>query len=90
MEIGTEPLDLVGYAASLIVLLSFFMKNINTLRIVNSVGCTLFVVYGFMFDSVNLPIVITNVGILLVNAFYLFLKKEHIVVEVTDDESVSS
>ncbi|WP_124979907.1 uroporphyrinogen decarboxylase [Nonlabens xiamenensis] len=85
MELGTELLDLIGYAASLVVLLSFFMKNINTLRIVNSVGCALFVLYGFLFEQPNLPIIITNVGILLVNAFYLTLKKEKLVVEVTDD-----
>lgn len=76
MEFGTETLDLVGYAASFIVLLSFFMKNINTLRTVNSIGCALFIVYGFLFDLPNLPIIITNVGILLVNGYYLFLKKE--------------
>ncbi|OUS15755.1 uroporphyrinogen decarboxylase [Nonlabens dokdonensis] len=76
MEFGTETLDLVGYAASFIVLLSFFMKSINTLRTVNSVGCALFIVYGFLFDVPNLPIIITNVGILAVNGYYLFLKKE--------------
>ncbi len=75
MEFGTETLDLVGYAASFIVLLSFFMKSINTLRTVNSIGCALFIVYGFLFDSPNLPIIITNVGILVVNGYYLFLKK---------------
>ena len=76
MEFGTETLDLVGYAASVVVLLAFFMKNINTLRIVNSVGCVLFIIYGLLFDLPNLPIIITNVGILLVNGYYLFLKKE--------------
>ncbi|MFT7082646.1 MAG: hypothetical protein ACJAT0_001123 [Nonlabens sp.] len=76
MEFGTETLDLVGYAASVVVLLAFFMKNINTLRIVNSVGCVLFIIYGLLFDLPNLPIIITNIGILLVNGYYLSLKKE--------------
>jgi uncharacterized protein with PQ loop repeat len=76
MEFGTETLDLVGYTASVVVLLAFFMKNINTLRIVNSVGCVLFIIYGLLFDLPNLPIIITNIGILLVNGYYLFLKKE--------------
>ncbi len=52
------------------------MKNINTLRIVNSVGCVLFIIYGLLFDLPNLPIIITNIGILLVNGYYLFWKKE--------------
>ncbi|QJP34527.1 uroporphyrinogen decarboxylase [Nonlabens sp. Ci31] len=76
MELGTETLDLVGYAASAVVLFSFFMKNIITLRTVNSIGCVLFLLYGFLFDSPNLPIIVTNAGILIVNGYYLFLKKE--------------
>lgn len=84
MEFGTETLDLVGYAASAVVLLSFFMKNINTLRIVNSLGCAIFILYGFLFDSVNIPIIITNLGILLVNGYYLFIKKNDEIKEVKE------
>lgn len=84
MEFGTETLDLVGYAASAVVLLSFFMKNINTLRIVNSLGCAIFILYGFLFDSVNIPIIITNLGILLVNGYYLFIKKNNEIKEVKE------
>lgn len=76
MEFGTETLDLVGYAASTVVLVSFFMKNIITLRSLNSVGCGLFLLYGFLFTTPNLPIIVTNAGILLVNGYYLFLRKE--------------
>ena len=85
MEFGTETLDLVGYAASAVVLLSFFMKNINTLRIVNSLGCAIFILYGFLFDTVNIPIIITNLGILLVNGYYLFLKKNDEIKEVKEN-----
>lgn len=87
MEFGTETVDLVGYAASLVVLLAFFMKNINTLRIVNSVGCALFILYGFLFDTPNLPITITNVGILMVNSYYLFIKKEQPEASVKKEDS---
>lgn len=84
MEFGTETLDLVGYAASAVVLISFFMKSIKTLRIVNSLGCAIFILYGFLFDSVNLPIIITNLGILLVNGYYLFIKKNDEIKEVKE------
>ncbi|WP_298950959.1 uroporphyrinogen decarboxylase [uncultured Nonlabens sp.] len=84
MEFGTETLDLVGYAASAVVLISFFMKSIKTLRIVNSLGCAIFILYGFLFDSVNLPIIITNLGILLVNGYYLFIKKNDEITEVKE------
>lgn len=60
----------VGYLASLVLMFSFLMKNINTLRIINSTGCLLFVVYGFMLAT-SWPIIISNAFILGVNAFYL-------------------
>lgn len=71
MEITT--LEYVGYAASLAVALSFVMKDMLKLRIVNIVGCALFVIYGFMFESLRagLPVIITNVAIICVNGFYL-------------------
>ncbi|TVZ52133.1 YgjV family protein [Dokdonia sp. Hel_I_53] len=71
MEIN--PTEIIGYLASLFVLLSFFNKDLRKLRIVNSVGCALFVAYGVLLGSI--PIIITNVAILLVNGYYLFIKK---------------
>lgn len=60
----------VGYLASSILMISFLMKNINTLRIINSIGAILFVVYGIMLVT-SWPIIITNTFILGVNIFYL-------------------
>ncbi len=60
----------VGYAASAVLMVSFLMKNIITLRIINSVGAILFIVYGFMLAT-SWPIIITNAFILSVNVFYL-------------------
>jgi len=62
--------ECVGYLASLVLMISFLMKNINTLRIVNSTGCFLFVVYGFMLAT-SWPIIISNTFILGVNTYYL-------------------
>lgn len=62
--------ELVGYLASLVLMISFLMKNINTLRIINSTGCALFVVYGFLLAT-SWPIIISNTFILGVNIFYL-------------------
>lgn len=61
--------EYVGYAASLFVLLSFIMKKMMPLRIVNIVGCGFFIWYGFLLMS--WPIIITNVAIVLVNIFYI-------------------
>lgn len=62
--------ELVGYLASLVLMVSFLMKNINTLRIINSMGCLLFVAYGFMLAT-SWPIIISNTFILGVNIYYL-------------------
>ncbi|MEN2403184.1 uroporphyrinogen decarboxylase [Flavobacterium sp. MC2016-06] len=62
--------EAVGYLASFALMVSFLMKNINALRIVNSIGCSLFVIYGFMLAT-SWPIIITNLFILGVNIFYL-------------------
>lgn len=64
----------VGYAASLALIISFMMKNLNTLRIINSIGAILFVVYGVMLAT-SWPIIITNAFILLANIYYLTIKK---------------
>lgn len=75
MEIfGISYVEWIGYFASFFVLLSFLMRNIVALRYVNTIGCLFFVAYGFMLDS--WPVIITNVAIVLVNFYYLFLNKK--------------
>lgn len=60
----------IGYLASLVLMISFLMKNINTLRIINSIGAILFVVYGILLAT-SWPIIITNTFILGINTYYL-------------------
>ena len=62
--------EIVGYLASLIVLISFLMKNMKTLRIINTIGCVLFVAYGILLNF-SIPIIITNVTIVAINIYYL-------------------
>lgn len=65
--------DWIGYAASAGVLLSFLMRDIRTLRMVNSVGCFLFIIYGLLLNSI--PVILTNVIIVLINLYYLIKRK---------------
>ena len=74
MLLGITITELVGYAASIALIISFMMKNINTLRIINSLGAIFFVVYGIML-STSYPIIITNGFILMVNIYYLTFKR---------------
>jgi hypothetical protein len=56
----------VGYLASLLLIISFLMKNFNTFRIINSIGAIIFILYGIML-AISWPIIITNAFILGVN-----------------------
>ena len=66
--------DWVGYIAMATLLTSFMMKDMRRLRIVNSFGCGSFVIYGFML-AISWPIIISNLAIIGINFYYLFLKK---------------
>ncbi|MCF8408174.1 MAG: YgjV family protein [Crocinitomicaceae bacterium] len=61
--------EYIGYLASLLVLVSFLMKNMTYLRLVNILGCLVFIAYGALLPSI--PIIITNAAIVLINSFYL-------------------
>ncbi len=74
MNTAFDFTEWVGYAAMFMVLLSFTMKDFKKLRMVNSLGAVLFVIYGFMLQ-ISWPIVITNLAIVGVNAYYLFFRK---------------
>ncbi len=64
-----DYIELTGYAASAFLIVSFAMKNVVWLRILNSVGAFLFIVYGILKNA--LPVTITNVLILGLNLYYL-------------------
>ena len=64
--------EYIGYLASAVLLVSFTMKKMTTLRIINTIGCGIFILYGSMIGS--FPVVITNVAICLINLYYLVTK----------------
>ncbi|MDX1271554.1 uroporphyrinogen decarboxylase [Bizionia paragorgiae] len=74
---GITGAEYIGYLASFMVLLSFTMKDVVKLRLVNMMGCFLFVLYGFLIPSlrVGLPIIIANGAIFLVNFYFAVLKR---------------
>ena len=78
MIFGISITEWVGYLASVALIISFMMKNVNSLRIINSIGAVLFIAYGIMLQT-SWPIIITNVFILLVNIYYLTIKKNKLI-----------
>ncbi len=72
--LGISWVEWVGYIATAVVLISFLMKSVIKLRIVNSIGCLLFVFYGLLLVPISKPIIITNFAILSINVYYLLKK----------------
>lgn len=62
--------ELIGYLASAAIMLSFAFGNMKRLRVINSVGCVLFVIYG-IFLGWKWPIIIPNAFILLIHLYHL-------------------
>lgn len=60
----------LGYAASLIVLVSLLMSSVKRLRWINLIGSLVFAVYGFLIGA--LPVALMNLGIVIINAYYLY------------------
>lgn len=68
-------IDFIGYAASIFVVLSFLIKeNIVYIRLTNLIGCVLFVIYGFLIDSI--PIILPNAFLVFVQIYYVIKTKK--------------
>ena len=73
---GTEISDFIGYGASLFVVFSFIVKDITKIRMINFIGCSLFVIYGMMKGNGNwaamyCPVIIPNFIICFVQLYHL-------------------
>ena len=61
--------EVIGMTASILVCASLCMKHIKGLRIVNSVGSVIFIVYGILIRSPS--ILVLNSFAVAVNIYYL-------------------
>ena len=71
-------MEYIGYAASLIILISLLMSSVRKLRWINLLGSAIFCVYGFLIGS--LPVALMNIGTIIINIYYLYhmyLKKDY-------------
>ncbi len=68
--LNVPPIEWVGYLASALIVVSLTMSSIVKLRIINSLGCAMFVIYGASVGA--LPVAISNALIILINLYYLY------------------
>lgn len=68
-------IEMLGYVATFFVATSFLFKSIINLRIVNTIGAVLFVIYGVIIAAY--PVALLNGFLVCVNLYQLYrLKKE--------------
>ncbi|MEW9077806.1 YgjV family protein [Terrisporobacter glycolicus] len=68
-----EYIELVGYAASILIAISLTMTDIYKLRIINSIGCLMFVIYGLNVGAY--PVALANAIIIIINIYNLYKLK---------------
>lgn len=61
--------EAIGLAATTFVLLSFLMKQVKAIRLINIIGATLFVIYGLLIGSVSVWLM--NGILIFVYIYYL-------------------
>lgn len=66
--------EIIGLSATLFVLLSFLMKKIELVRIINIIGATLFVIYGLLIHSLSTWLL--NGVLIIVHIIYLIKYKK--------------
>ncbi|MDD2564650.1 MAG: YgjV family protein [Salinivirgaceae bacterium] len=66
----TDFYELIGYLASVIIIISMMMSSLVKLRIVNLTGALLFSIYGFLIGA--LPVGILNGFVVLVNLYQVY------------------
>lgn len=71
-----EIANYIGYAASFFVVLSFVLKDIRKIRVVNLIGCLFFVIYG-IFSNYLWPVIIPNAILCFVQVYHLLKKEKH-------------
>jgi hypothetical protein len=59
----------IGYAGSILIVISLAMSSIIKLRVINLMGAITFGVYGFLIGS--MPVLMTNLVITALDAWYL-------------------
>jgi len=67
-------IEFIGYLASVVVLISFCIKNIKLLRLLNNLGALLFLVYTIYYQ--RYPLIFLNIMVMIVNFYYIFKKED--------------
>lgn len=71
-----DSVEIVGYFAMTFLVLSFIPKQVRRIRIINFIGCVLFVAYGVLLGW-KWPLIVSNGLIAVIQVYHLInFKKE--------------
>lgn len=65
--------EIIGITGTLFVLLSFLMKDLTKVRIINIMGAILFVVYGILINALSTWLL--NAILVIIHIIYLVKEK---------------
>lgn len=63
-------MEILAYFASVIILISFMVKDIVLLRLLNTIGCLIFFIYSHYHG--RYPLMFLNFMVILVNLVYIY------------------
>lgn len=66
-------MEIMAYVGSVIILLSFCTKNVSLLRILNNVGCAIFLFYAIHHGRI--PLMFLNSMVIVVNMYHIWSDK---------------
>jgi hypothetical protein len=67
-------MEIMAYVGSAIIFLSFCTKNVRLLRILNNVGCSIFLVYAIHHGRI--PLIVLNSMVMAVNIYHLWKERK--------------
>lgn len=70
-----NAVEMVGYVAMAILAVSFIPRELRWVRIINFIGCVLFVIYGILLGW-KYPLIISNGIIAIIQCYHLLIKKK--------------
>jgi hypothetical protein len=67
--------DISGYIGMGIILYSFTITDMYKLRLMNSIGCVFWIIYGI--GIMALPTILVNSSILCIHSYWFYKNKRH-------------
>jgi hypothetical protein len=64
-----DTVELIGYLASGLIVVSLLMASVLKLRVINLIGAVVFTAYGVLIGSI--PVIVANAAIVLIDLYYL-------------------